>query len=616
MIRGLWLLAVAMAAGAWGWNAAAAGASVDGPTYPVSQFELVYEQRVAGQPNLAELADLEVTLGVADNVYVEPGKDVPTIKVPLKALSSPKPSQFHGSALRAIAARIVEAFNQRGVIGVYVRPDEQQIDDTGRDRRPRAQTTLTLRIYTARLDRLRTVATNDQRVDKRRGINHPLHEPIKYSAPVGPGELINKQLLDEYTYLLNRHPGRRVDVAVSPSERPGGAVVDLLITENKPWTVYYQLSNTGTQSTGEWRHRLGLVHHQLTNADDILSLDVITSGEGSNAVLASYSRPFVGHRRLRWRIHGSWSDFDASDVGQANARFKGEQVNLGGQLQWNFFQHRQWFADLIGGFRYENIEVDNQVVNVIGDEDFFLLEVGGKLERQTDTASTLAFVGYERNLADLAGTDDREVINLGRVRTEAEYQVLRWSISQSVFLEPLLNHAAWADPSTPGSSTLAHELQVGFSGQYSFGDRLIPQAEQTLGGLYTVRGYDESQVAGDNTTLFTAEYRFHLPRVFAIEPDPSTTPLFGKPFRFSPQEPYGRADWDLILRGFVDVGRATLQDKQVLEEDQTLIGAGVGVELIVLRNATIRVDWATALEDAGTTQSGDSRVHFVATLLY
>ena len=37
-----------------------------------------------------------------------------------------------------------------------------------------------------------------------------------------------------------------------------------------------------------------------------------------------------------------------------------------------------------------------------------------------------------------------------------------------------------------------------------------------MGGLYSVRGYSESDSAGDAGVLMTAEYRYHVPRAFAI----------------------------------------------------------------------------------------------------
>ena len=194
------------------------------------------------------------------------------------------------------------------------------------------------------------------------------------------------------------------------------------------------------------------------------------------------------------------------------------------------------------------------------------------------------------------------------------------------YLEPLFNPRAWRDPSTAASSTLAHEISLGARGQYAFGHRLIPQAEQVVGGLYSVRGYDQSSAVGDNVIIGTFEYRFHLPHSLPVNREPVQLPLLGD-FRVAPQQVYGRPDWDFILRAFVDAGGTSSNkrpDRQAngikLEPSEFLLGAGVGLELVIRNNFRARVDWATALRSNQSTSNevdaGDSEFHFLFTVLY
>ena len=166
-----------------------------------------------------------------------------------------------------------------------------------------------------------------------------------------------------------------------------------------------------------------------------------------------------------------------------------------------------------------------------------------------------------------------------------------------------------------GSSTLAHELYARFRLQYAFDNRLIPQQEQTVGGLYTVRGYPESVVVGDTAVIGNLEYRFHVPRAFAYQPNPGK--LFGQPFRWKPQYPYGRADWDLVLRAFLDVGATYISDGLSFESNQTLLGTGVGLEFLYKNNVALRLDYGVALNGLpGLVDRGSSRVHFTASFLF
>jgi hemolysin activation/secretion protein len=95
--------------------------------------------------------------------------------------------------------------------------------------------------------------------------------------------------------------------------------------------------------------------------------------------------------------------------------------------------------------------------------------------------------------------------------------------------------------------------------------------------------------------------------------------VLGNPFRVRPQSRYSRPDWDLIGKAFLDVGRAENADRQPFERDETLIGAGLGVEMLVGRNFNLRVDWGVVLREIEEPQrvtTGSSRVHFVVTLIF
>ncbi len=124
-------------------------------------------------------------------------------------------------------------------------------------------------------------------------------------------------------------------------------------------------------------------------------------------------------------------------------------------------------------------------------------------------------------------------------------------------------------------------------------------------------------MAADSVVLARAEYRYHLPMALKIRPEPLALPWIGE-FQIAPARVYGRPDWDLLLRTFTDVGHATYSDSQGGEADQTLWGAGLGVELVIRRNLSLRLDWAFALDDIPEkgVDSGDSELHLLGTLRY
>lgn len=596
----------------------------DGLPYPVGAIQVQYARIAPGQPNIHDLADIDVSLLHTPKGYVAPRRGVRSEKLPIARPAGMPAAIFYGSAIRAMNQAIVNEFNRLGLVGVLVRPHPDDIDpNSSRDLRPPGDTTLRLVVWTGHLIESRTFASGE-RVPEDQRIDNPVHERVKEDSPVKPGEILNKKALDAYVARLNRHPGRTVDVTLTKSLEPGGVYLDYLIAENKPWSAYVQGSDTGTKETTRWRERFGFVDNQTTGRDDILHLDYVTGDfQDVHAVFGSYELPLpIGpeERDVRMRLGGSWSQYDASEVGIQNAEFKGSQWTGGGQALVNIFQYHDLFIDLFGGGRYQHVTSKNQPLpafpnfNTKGTANFLFGELGLQLERRSETSTVQLGVSGEANIPGLAGTRARDLSDLGRQQVEDKnVRVLRWNATTSFYLEPLF--PSYEDPSTPSSSTLAHEIFLQGRGQLTR-DRLIPYQQAVAGGLNTVRGYTQSLLASDNASFWRAEYRLHIPRLFPIRPTPVNVPLLGS-FRVAPQQVYGRPDWDLVLRAFSD--GAYLQNNKTVTGDfrnEYMASVGAGVELQLLTNFVGRVDYGYALTTAGEDRAGHDEVHLSFTIVY
>ena len=594
--------------------------SYEGRSYAISQVDLAFAGEMPSVPMEPTdiLNNVVVQLSPVENGYVAWRPDTTIEPLRLGDLPTDPPLEFSAGAIQTMLEAVRDELNAQGFMAVRVVPGSGQFDRAMRDVREDDSTVLQLQMAVGHVAEIRTMATGD-RIPREDRIDHPAHTWIREKSPIQPESeyshgLLEKQVLDEYLFRISRHPGRRVDAAIAPAEDPLGIALDYIVTENKPWLVYGQVSNTGTASTGRIRYRTGFIHNQLTGNDDILRLDAITADfDDTWAVAGSYDARIGDSDRWRYRIFADHSQFGSSEVGFAVQSFRGKSFGFGGEVTWNFFQDRELFLDAIFGARVLHTRIENQVIDVTGEETFLFPYAGVRLERNTLTERTNAAAYLEFNPG--IGIDDDELGRLGRFEPDDDWVLFKWDASHAFFLEPILNRRAWEDTSTPKSSTLAHEIALRFRGQYAFDQRLIPQVEQVAGGLYSVRGYPESIAVGDTAILASAEYRFHVPQAFGINVEPGT--LFGKPFRVQPQYPYGRADWDLVLRGFVDAGWTHNSDSFPGEDDQTLVGAGVGIELTVKRNLEARLDWGFALSDVDDEyDAGNERLHFMLTILY
>src|SRR5262249_2028152 len=129
------------------------------------------------------------------------------------------------------------------------------------------------------------------------------------------------------------------------------------------------------------------IHNQLTGNDDALSLEYTTAGFNSTsiALVASYGAPVMDFRRLRWRGYGSYSAFEASDVGASSSNFNGQELQVGAEVIWNFFQHRDLFLDGVFGGRFDHIHTRDNTTGGNASADFGVPYVSLRAERTRDT---------------------------------------------------------------------------------------------------------------------------------------------------------------------------------------------------------------------------------------
>ena len=286
-----------------------------GPSYQISRFVVEYKSSHPDHPPVEELMEAQVTLGTTPAGYTAPVEWMPTVTMKVSDIAAGNSGRFTRSAINAVGAAIINKLSERGFAGSFVQISPDDIDpSTLADKRGATRTDMRLIVWTGRVGAVRTIAAGDRWADELENdpgvrINNPdlAQAHIRELSPLQPGDLLRKDALDNYVFRLNRHPDRRVDVALSPGEQEEDVVVDYLVSENKPWTVYAQFSNTGTKTTNSWRERFGFVDNQLTGHDDILRLDYSTAAfSASHAVLASYEFPIITNY-LRVRGYGAYT---------------------------------------------------------------------------------------------------------------------------------------------------------------------------------------------------------------------------------------------------------------------------------------------------------------------
>jgi hemolysin activation/secretion protein len=130
---------------------------------------------------------------------------------------------------------------------------------------------------------------------------------------------------------------------------------------------------------------------------------------------------------------------------------------------------------------------------------------------------------------------------------------------------------------------------------------LIANEQYVAGGMGNVRGYKESEQAGDDALHTTVElggpqWALPLKRMFLASAD-----------QWLGVKPYA----------FFDAAALRIQDPRPEEDIHTTIsGAGLGLRGTAGRFLEWALEWATALEATNRTPSGHQRVHFKVKALF
>jgi hypothetical protein len=582
-----------------------AGAAEGQPVFEVSRFEVVYGLEHPELPPAEELARVDVPLGISGNVFVsatDPGATPTSISL----AAVPPGARFSLPALVAIMERIVSELNRRELQMVFVRPDSRQVNlAESTDLRGADDRSLRLIVWVGQVAEVRTIAKGE-RFPPESSINHPAHARIRGDSPVQPTGLFRRRLVDNYVNALSAHPTRRVEASLASAGEPGKVVLDFLVNEVRPWQLFAQVSNTGNPATGEWRTRLGFQHTQLTNHDDILNLDVVSSGAWeTRAGLVSYSYPLLRPDVMRLRVFGSAGDFKIDDLGFQQTRFTGDNWQVGAEIVYRFPVREGLAVTAQTGIAYNHYEVGSSIANASaanGRSGFLIPYVGGRASRTWGPVGLSLAARLEHSVSGVPNESPTNGIDqLGRSEVAPSWTALKGGFVTSSHLDALF---ARARPGVDPGESLAHEISFSLRGQYVLSrDRLVPQEQDLVGGAYSVRGYRDAVVSADDSLVASMEYTFHAGRVFALPRIAGATA-------------------GLLVRAFTDYGRAWLTPPsggtsvRPSEQDRSLWSAGVGTEITLRNRITLRCDVGYVLRELKDpftvlAERGDIRAHFL-----
>lgn len=382
----------------------------------------------------------------------------------------------------------------------------------------------------------------------------------------------NTKAIGKDAQLVNENPAKQVSVALQAADDPGQVDATVRVTDEKPSRVSAYIDNTGTPNTGNFRVGAGYQNANLFNGDDVLNIQAITSpghvsdvkivGAGYRVpiykwsgivdVLAGYSSVNSGTVQGLFNVSGSGDVFGLRYT-QLLGRIESYEHRVSLGLDYRAYKNDVTFADTGEPL------VPNITVRPVS------LAYTGRFSR---VGQDLSFnVSYSRNIAGGAN-GDQAAFDAQRPGASSNYNAVREGVSFSQLL-----------PSDFILRALANAQQSH--------DLLIPGEQFGMGGVDSVRGYYEREVASDIGWRASLE---------AYGPD------FGSWF--------GNA-WRARVLVFTDAARG--HDNQPERGPANKLGSfGLGARMNQGKSLALRLDVARVTQDAGTREAGDWRAHFAA----
>ena len=405
---------------------------------------------------------------------------------------------------------------------------------------------------------------------------------LKLWSPVGEGEVIQKEKLDDFVKLLNLNPDRYVSAVISRSAEPNALNLTYDLYEANPWHWYLQVDNSGTQER-EWSPRVGVTNTNLTGMDDrfyaMYQAPWDSGTEDNYALFGSYDFPILTPR-LRFNFYGGYSEFDVTPKG-GPFNFLGRGSFFGGILSYNVFQIDNWFVDVTGSLSQENSKV-TPALGLASDVDMDLWGVGVNIHRSDDTSNTsLTF----NRIESLGGSSRNDFIT-ARLNADPDFTIYNFGAAHSQYLETSkINRVS-------GSFRLI-----------TSSERLVPAKMTTFGGFYSVRGYEEDEIVADGGIIVSGQYEFDLVK-------------HSESLENREAESEETRDNKLWLRklaplAFIDFGRAKIKSPVVGERKiRELISIGVGTIAELGDNFSAGIYYGWPLRGTDETDKGDGRLNF------
>lgn len=291
----------------------------------------------------------------------------------------------------------------------------------------------------------------------------------------------DQEALSRQMFLANDNPSRSIQMNFAPGAAPGEMELELAVRELDALRLGVTLENTGNRQTGTYR--LGLIahHSNLWDKSHIGAVSLATSPEKPDAVqqLGLFYQVPLAELGDTVTFTASHSSVNSGLV--ANAfDVSGQGQSVGAHYQRNLARdfYGKHVLDVGLDYRAYKNTVNFFGINLGVDVDERPLGIAYQFSHRDPSLEWGAGAGYVANIGGGA-RNDNATYAASRVGASANWDLLRFNAGVKYRCD-----SDWI-------------FSVALDGQSS-NKPLIPGEQFGIGGLRSVRGYEEREITGDS----------------------------------------------------------------------------------------------------------------------
>lgn len=396
-----------------------------------------------------------------------------------------------------------------------------------------------------------------------------------------PGSPLDAAAISSGLDRINLNPFRDAAAEFAAGSAPGTTDVVLRANDRAPWRLHGGVNNTGSTSTTEERITLGVDWGNVFGSGHLATLQWTSDFDAkySRAISGNYIADLPGGNSLT--VFGAYSEIESKttpDFDQA-----GESWQVGLNVDVPLAPRGPGYEDRLQfGFDFKSSDnnldfIQPPFIIPVVDNRTHIVQARAQYRGTLQDALGSTSFGVKLTVSPggLSADNEDEAFETARAGAESRYLYGTLNLFRDTRLPRGWNWTVQADLQQANGNLLGSEQMSG-------------------GGLYSIRGYGEGEVIGDNGFLVRQE-------------------LLLPPLRLL----HGRGIPDQ-LRSFLFVDYGQLWNEDQLEGEGTteLFSVGAGFTYQLSRNLTAQFAYGWQLEDSGIGSGDDARAHFNLTLSF